>query len=428
MKKVLVVPSGTEIGQEVVRSLNYLKDVELYGANSITSYSEIKKQNTFIGLPYVNQSGFIEAVKDIVDKHGITHVFPAHDSASILLSEFQSEINAKVISSSFETNKICRSKRLTYSALSEFVNVPKTYSLNDIDKLTYPLFAKPDIGQGSVGAKKINSVADLSALSEDDVLCEYLPGDEYTVDCVTDSHGNLLYAHARKRISMRNGIAIETELVSENKPFFEFAKKVNAVLNLEGAWFIQVKEREDGELCLLEAATRVAGSMFTNRLNGVNFAELALLIADGVSVKALPNDLRVKLYRSLSYQFDTDLDFNTIYTDFDDCLIFGDTVNHELVSFIYKAINQGVKVVLITRHAGDLSKKLKDLRLSNLFDQIIHITDKSPKSLYMTEKKAIFIDDAFSERLDVRNTLSIPCFSVDMVAGLLTMEIKKVTN
>lgn len=425
MKKVLVVPSGTEIGQEVVRSLNYLKDVELYGANSINSYSEIKKQNTIIGLPYVNQSGFLEAVKDIVDTHGITHVFPAHDSASILLSEFRAEINAKVISSSFETNKICRSKRLTYSALSEFVNVPKTYSLEDMDTLTYPLFAKPDIGQGSVGAKKINSPADLSTLSEDDVLCEYLPGNEYTVDCVTDSHGNLLYAHARKRISMRNGIAIETELVSENKPFFEFAKKVNAVLNLEGAWFIQVKERDDGELCLLEAATRVAGSMFTNRLNGVNFAELALLIADGVPVKALPNDLSVKLYRSLSYQFDTDLDFNTVYTDFDDCLIFDDKVNYELVSFLYKAINHGIKVVLITRHAGDLNKTLTDLRLTSLFDEVIHITNKAPKSDFITEHKAIFIDDAFSERHDVRTKKDIPCFSVDMVPGLLSMNIKK---
>ena len=426
MIKVLVVPSGTEIAQEVVRSLNYLKGVEVFGANSVKCFSEIDRDKNFIGIPYVNETGFIDNVKEIVQDHGITHIFPAHDSASLLLSQHRNDLVAKVISSSFETNQICRSKKQTYQMLADTVKVPRVFTLDDSDSFSFPMFAKPDIGQGSVGTKKINSPCDLINVTDADVLCEYLPGDEYTVDCVTDSEGKLIYAHARKRLTMRNGIATETELVSENKNFYEFAEKVNSKLVLEGAWFIQVKEDVNGELCLLEAATRVAGSMFTNRLNGVNFAELSLLITDKTPVKALPNNLDIKLYRSLSYQFETNLDFEVVYTDFDDCLIFDDKVNHELVAFLYKVINHGVKVVLITRHAGDLNKTLSDLRLTELFDQVIHITDKKSKSDFITEKKSIFIDDAFSERLDVRITHSIPCFSVDMVPGLLSMNIKKV--
>ena len=428
MLKVLVVPSGTEIAQEVIRSLNYIKNVEVFGANSIKCFSEIKKSNNFIGIPYVGDDGFIDSIKEITEKNGITHIFPAHDSASVLLSEYRESFGAKVVSSSFETNQVCRSKRKTYNLLADTVRVPEVFELKDRDSFPYPMFAKPDIGQGSIGAKKIRSSQDLDEINESDVLCEYLPGAEYTVDCVTDAKGALIYARARQRLNMRNGIAIETELVSENLLFLEFAKKINSKLALEGAWFFQVKEDKDGELCLLEVATRIAGSMFTNRLNGINFAELSLLVTDKVAVKALPNDLNIKLYRSLSYQFDTNLKFKTIYTDFDDCLIFDDEVNYELVGFLYKAINQGVKVVLITRHAGNLSKKLQVLRLSNLFDEVIHITDKQLKSNFITEKQSIFIDDAFSERFDVRTICNIPCFSVDMVSGLLSMDINKVNE
>ncbi|WP_199524663.1 ATP-grasp domain-containing protein [Pseudoalteromonas sp. bablab_jr011] len=421
MNRVLVVPSGTEVAQEIVRSLSVVKGVELYGANGIDCFTEIPRDRQIIGIPFIDEPGFINEISNIIKDKKITHIFPAHDSASLKLSEFAESLGVKVITSSYETNKVCRSKSLTYKALEKVVKVPKTYNSKfEVD--TFPVFVKPNIGQGSVGTKLITEAEQLNAVTEDDILCEYLPGEEYTVDCISDANNQLQYARARKRNAMRNGIATETELVTENHLFYAFAEKINATLKLQGAWFFQVKEDIDGELCLLEVATRIAGSMITSRMNGVNFAEMSLFISNGVPVKALDNNLEIKLYRNLAYQFDINLNFDVLYTDFDDCLIFGDKVNDKLVQFIYQCINKNVEVILISRHAHDLQQTLKNMKLSQLFDKVIHITDGTPKSQFITEPNAIFIDDSFRERLDVLQECNIPCFSVDMVQGLTCLK------
>tara|TARA_Y100000310_G_scaffold205534_1_gene205896 strand:- start:6185 stop:7453 length:1269 start_codon:yes stop_codon:yes gene_type:complete len=421
MNRVLVVPSGTEVAQEIVRSLSVVKGVELYGANGIDCFTEIPRARHIVGIPFIDEPDFIDVITSLIKENGITHIFPAHDSASLKLSEFADSLGAQVISSSYETNKVCRSKSLTYKALEKVVKVPKTYlSKNEVE--SFPVFVKPNIGQGSVGTKLISKASELLDVTEDDILCEYLPGEEFTVDCISDADNQLQYAQARKRNAMRNGIATETELVNDNSLFYSFAEKINKSLKLQGAWFFQVKKDSLGELCLLEVATRIAGSMITSRMNGINFAEMSLFISNGIPVKALKNNLEIKLFRNLAYQFDINLNFNVLYTDFDDCLIFGDKVNDKLVQFIFQCINKNIKVVLITRHADDIHQTLKNMRLSQLFDQVIHITDGAPKSQFITEKNAIFIDDSFAERLDVMGVCNIPCFSVDMVQGLTCLK------
>jgi hypothetical protein len=418
---VLVVPSGTEIAHEIIRSLDGVKNINLFGANSVYSYSELSKENVKLNIPYIDDDNFINSIEEIVIEFGVTHIFPAHDSAAIKLSKFSNKLSAKVISSSFETNDICRSKKRTYNRLANCIKVPKIFD-KECENLHFPLFAKPDVGQGSVGAKVIKNQADLNALSKNDLLCEFLPGNEYTVDCVSDSHGKLLYSQARLRCSMRNGIAVETKLVNDNAKFIKFASKINGELALRGAWFFQVKEDANGDLCLLEVATRIAGSMITSRFNGINFSELSLLIAENIPVSVLDNNMDVKLYRNLSYQFETNLQYQTIYTDFDDCLLLGDVVNEDLIKLLFNALNANKKIVLITRHAGNLANKLNELRLTNIFDEIIHITNGELKSNFITDKNAIFIDDAFSERKDVSEKLGVPCFSVDMIKGLTCLK------
>ncbi|MCU8040296.1 ATP-grasp domain-containing protein [Shewanella xiamenensis] len=421
MRNILVVPCGTEIAHELIRSLKDIKNINVFGVNSVECYTDLPLSNVFSDAPLIDDESFIDYIADKVVSNQITHIIPAHDSAALKLTEFAHFFSAKVVSSSYSTNIICRSKRLTYNTLKDKVLVPKLYGLND--DLNFPLFVKPDVGQGSNGVRKITSSADLN-LSEGELLCEYLSGPEFTVDCVTDSNGQLLFAKARQRSVTRNGISVETELVKSQQQFYEFAKKINENIQLRGGWFFQVKENAQRELCLLEVSTRIAGSMITSRFNGINFTELSILISDNIPVSVIDNQLDVKLYRNLAYQFKTNLSYNVIYTDYDDCLLLDNSrVNSDLIKFLFDAINNGKKVVLITRHAGNLQQSLKQFRLSFIFDEIIHITDsEKPKSTFITHSDAIFIDDSFKERKDVSSKLGIPCFSVDMIRGLCCLQ------
>ena len=89
-----------------------------------------------------------------------------------------------------------------------------------------------------------------------------------------------------------------------------------------------------------------------------------------------------------------------------------------LRDLIYKAINQGCKIYLVTRHALNIHESLKKFRFSGLFDEIYHITDGSPKSKVIAHKNAIFIDDSYRERVDVMR-LGVPSFSVDSIEALI---------
>ncbi|MBA6358063.1 MULTISPECIES: ATP-grasp domain-containing protein [unclassified Colwellia] len=421
--KVLVVPCGTEIGLEIARSLKGVKNIELIGLNSLIDYSSTVYKEFYSDAPFIDEPEFLDYLKSFISKHSVTHVFPAHDSAALLLSENAECFgeNVKVITSSAETNRICRSKKLTYDCLNNVVATPYIYnSIKDVENVNFPLFLKPDVGQGSKGARIIKEISELShADFQENIITEYLPGNEYTVDCFTDHKGELLYAGPRIRSRVLNGISVSTSTIKDvDGLFLNFAKNISKKLSFKGMWFFQVKENNAGVLVLMEAATRIAGSMSTNRVRGVNFAELSLYVHNATSVELAINTFQVKQERALSNKYKLNIEYKHVYVDFDDCLIIDDKVNEELVAFLYKAINNNCSIYLVTRHEYNLSVSLKKYRLTGLFDEIFHITDKSPKSAIMTHTDAIFIDDSFREREDVISK-GIPSFSVDCVEALL---------
>ena len=98
------------------------------------------------------------------------------------------KIPAALITSPLQTCEITRSKTATYRALAGKVRVPRVYASADrIDR--YPVLVKPDRGQGSQGVHMVAAADELDdALREvrDPLICEYLPGEEFTVDCFSD--------------------------------------------------------------------------------------------------------------------------------------------------------------------------------------------------------------------------------------------------
>ncbi len=148
----------------------------------------------------------------------------------------------------------------------------------------------------------------------------------------------------------------------------------------------------------------------------MNFALLSLFDIFDYKVSILKNDYQVELDRALENKYKTNLEFDSVYCDYDDCLILDkETVNTELVRFLYKCINEKKKIYLLSKHDGDLKKELEDFRLDHLFDEVMHIDKTSDKADYICSKKALFIDDSNAERVNIKTKLNIPVFSPDMI-------------
>jgi len=209
------------------------------------------------------------------------------------------------------------------------------YEKEQVTENDFPLFLKPDVGQGSKGTKKVETKEELiNNLKKDHLILEYLPGEEYTVDCFTNFKGDLLYCSGRSRSRILNGISVNCKEVIDNE-FIELAKKINEKLEMNGAWFFQLKRRNNGELVLMEIATRIAGTMEFQRGYGVNLALLSLYNALEINVSIIKNNYNLEFDRALAGKFKIDIDYDTVYIDFDDTIIINQKVNDNAIAFLY---------------------------------------------------------------------------------------------
>lgn len=417
-KNILVFPCGSEIGLDIYHLVKYSTHFHLVGASSVDDHGKFLYEDYIPDVPFINDDSFLPYLRTIIKEHQIDAIYPTMDAVITVLKENESYIGCKVIASPLETTRLCLSKKNTYNTLKDIVPTPTIFhSPGSVD--SYPVFVKPDIGYGSRGTKIVyNKDALDNCLKEQDglLILEYLPGEEYTVDCFTDSKGDLLFCGARIRARIKSGISVNTTIVKNQEPFYELARKINNRISFRGAWFYQVKRRKDGTLCLMEIASRLGGSSLLFKAKGVNFALLSLFDAFGYEVSILSNDYSVELDRALGSRYKVDLVFDSVYCDYDDCLILEKTkVNTELVSFLYQCFNQGKQLFLLTRHIGDLAAELKFFRLEQLFDRIIQLSIDEDKAAFITTSNPIFIDDSFAERMNIKKKLNIPVFEPAMI-------------
>lgn len=421
-KNILVFPCGSEIALEVYRSMIFSTHFHLIGGSSVSDHGRFVYDDYIGNIPFVTSPDFINVIKNIVKERNISAIYPAMDSVIVELKKHEKELGCMVVGSVLETAEICLSKKTTYTKLRGIIHTPHLYKFSEIEG--FPVFGKPDKGYGSRGIKKITdkrSLIEYVNNSPEGLLCEYLPGEEYTVDCFTNRFGTLLFCGARVRARVMNGISVNTVPYEEDKDkIHEIATKVNEIIDFRGAWFIQLKRNNDNELVLLEVAARLGGSSSLYRGKGVNFAQLTLFDAFGYDVVIQQNEYYIELDRALDNTYHIDLNYDEVFCDLDDCLVLdGKIVNVYLMAFLYQCLNKQKKITLITRHRDDVKKTLKNLRLDSLFDRIIHIKNGELKSKYIDNKVSIFIDDSFSERAEVSKNIGIPVFSLDMIQCLM---------
>ena len=420
-KNVLVFPAGTEIAFEIHDALKRSKFIRLFGATSISCHADFIFENCIFGLPYANDPALIDSLNKIIDEYHIDYIYPAHDSALKQLSDEREKLHATVIAAPKETVNICRSKNLTYAFLEGAPYLPKVYSSPDAIP-NYPVFIKPAVGQGAEGARCIQDRSHLEDALSDGIeyaVCEYLPGDEFTVDCFTDIHGKLRVVSPRSRDRIRAGIAVRSRKLPCNDRITAIAEDLNSRLVFNGAWFFQLKENRFGEYRLMEAAPRIAGTMGLTRNLGINMPLLTLYNFWGFDIDILSNDNSVLLDRAFISRFRTDISYSNVYVDFDDTIIVNGKVNEYLMMFLYQAKNQGKNLYLLTRHSADIFSDLDSFCIPrSLFTDIVQM-DVTGKKTDFILPDSIFIDDSFAERKRVHDICKIPVFDLDMIESLI---------
>ena len=422
-KQVLIFPGGTEVGLEIWKSLNDCKEITLYSAGSdVSNHAPYVFKNHFI-VPDVHNSNWIDFLNQVIDKCGIDYIFPAYDDVVVALAQNAERINADIISSPLSTCLVCRSKTKTYSKFKDLLPVSEVYSsISEIE--SFPVFVKPDKGQGTQGAYRVDNLdilKELLKITPDLIVMEYLPGKEYTIDCFTDRRKGLLFCSGRERIRIKNGISMNSRPADEKlqKIFWKYAEIISQELKFYGVWFFQMKLDEFGTFKLLEVAPRISGAMATHRVLGINFPLLSIYEKEGIDIEILLNSYNVEIDRALINRYKHNIKYKKVYVDLDDSLIINNKVNTQLIRFLYQTINMGCKIILITKTKNNIKNILKKYRLKDIFDELILLKKDDSKADFIEPEGAIFIDDNFSERKSIFDKYGIPTFDCSMIELLI---------
>ncbi len=421
---VLVFPGGTEIGLEIQRALCDRRDIRLFSAGlDVPNHAPYVFARHFL-VPSVHGPGWLERLNEILLAEHIDYIFPAYDDVLVALAQNRDRLAARLVTSPTQTCMITRSKSQTYALLRDVLPVPRIYTdAAEVD--AFPVFVKPDRGQGSEDTHLVRTREELARLLDEGrgryLALEYLPGAEYTVDCFSDREAGLLFCGPRQRLRMKNGLAMTSRpiLGPEAAVFREYAEAIGRALPLHGAWFYQAKRAAAGTLKLQEIAPRIAGTMALNRVRGVNFPLLSLFEQERVPIGILLNDLDVELDRALIARYRHPVAYRTVYVDLDDTLIVRGQVNVQAVAFLYQCVNQGKPVVLLTKHAGDLEATLRKHRLAGLFDEVVHMERTASKADYVRDPQGILVDDSYQERKLVSERCGVLTFDCSMLEMLI---------
>ena len=421
--KVLVYPCGSENAIEIHSSLKDNVNIKLYGASGKEDHGKFVFTNYFGDFPYITDKSFIYNLNSVIRENNIDLIVPTHDDISLFFAQNSKWINAKIAVPGLNQAIICRSKKLTYELFKGDSFCPKVFDIvSAIDQ--FPVFVKPDKGQGGKGvflAERKDLIDVSNSFYAEYVITEYLPGDEITVDCFTDRGGKLRFIGPRRRNRIFCGISANSNTVTLSKEINYIAAKISEKIKMRGLWFFQIKKDNKGKNKLLEISVRTAGTMSLYRGLGINFPLLTVYDLMNYDVKILKNDYDLEVDRALLNRYKSDLEYDTIYIDFDDTITKGTKVNPSLMFFLYHMKNRNINLKLITKHEFDLYETFKKLSIaSTLFDEIIILKPNEKKYKMITKtNNVIFIDNSYNERADVKKFLNIPVFDVDAITTLI---------
>jgi predicted ATP-grasp superfamily ATP-dependent carboligase len=404
MFRVLVFPSCNEPGLEIINSLSKSNKVTLYGGSSYNlefDPSRVILRN-HIKCPDYYSEDFADKFKRILEENRIDIVFPTMD---ILVAEFSkwSLPGVTFITCNPETAELFLSKSRTYERLRNVVPVPRIYydSSGDIE---LPVFAKPDVGSGSRSSRLICTKSQLNLAREEGLLItEFLPGEEFTVDCINDLHGRLLFYNVRIRGHVGRGISLGTS----SKPDLRietYVRNIAKEVRIEGPWFAQFKVDRSGEPKLMEVNCRVAGSMTLTRLSGVNIPLLAVFLYMGFAVEVPRPIMNIRLNRCLRNFGEMD-DFAWLIWDLDDTILRKDgKPDPDVIACMYDCNNRGKKQILLTKNEK-VEKLLEIHHIPHFFVEVCYTRDKVMElrrilSVYSLEaNECVMVNDSIMENL-----------------------------
>jgi carbamoyl-phosphate synthase large subunit len=163
----------------------------------------------------------------------------------------------------------------------------------------FPLFIKPRVGRGAVGAYPVRSARELTFFLDyvdAPVVQEYLDGPEFTIDVLCDAAGRPVSIVPRERVVIRSGV-IDRGRTVKSAALIDLAIAVCEALTFVGPLNIQCRIR-GGVPTVFEVNPRFSGGIPLTIAAGADFPRMLVDMASGHAVAPSIGEFRDDLWIS----------------------------------------------------------------------------------------------------------------------------------
>lgn len=238
-------------------------------------------------VPLSTDPSYLDAIADICRAEAIGLVIPTIDDELSLFARAVDRFRAegvRIAVSPAATTMACDDKRVTCRALSDrgvaaaATCLPAELPADPI----FPLFIKPRVGRGGVGAFPIRNWRELDFFLEyvpDPVVQTYLDGPEFTIDVLCDFAGEPLSVVPRERVVIRAGVVDRGRTVRDAR-LVDLGVACAHAMRFAGAVNIQCRV-VDGRPVVFEINPRFSGGIGLTIAAGADFPRLLVDLARG---------------------------------------------------------------------------------------------------------------------------------------------------
>jgi carbamoyl-phosphate synthase large subunit len=230
---------------------------------------------------------YAEKLLALVSRESVQVLMPSSGYDVYAYSELKKELEEKKafpVVSSRDSLEVCRDKLLTYTSLAHDFKDSLPFTTTDPDKIAcFPAMAKPRFGKGSRDVIRIDDEKDMQYVVskyEEMIFQEFLPGEEFTVDVMSDLKGKPIIAVPRLRLQTKAGISTRGKIIRDAK-LESLCKRIVQTIGIIGPSCVQVKASSDGEFKLVEVNPRMGGGTIFTTLAGANFPKMILDMVSG---------------------------------------------------------------------------------------------------------------------------------------------------
>lgn len=238
-------------------------------------------------VPMATDAAYLPELLSICEAERVRLVVPTIDDELPMFGEARERfraLGALVACSPASTAYVCNDKYATCLHLLEAgISAARTYLPGMLAaEPRLPLFIKPRVGRGALGAFPLRSMEELRfflGYVADPVIQEYLEGPEFTIDVLCDFKGRPLSIVPRERVVIRAGVIDRGRTVNDRR-LIELAQEACRALPFAGPINIQCRLR-GGEPVIFEINPRFSGGIPLTIQAGADFPQMLLTLAMG---------------------------------------------------------------------------------------------------------------------------------------------------